>query len=306
MGKVIITAALTGNIHTPSMSPYLPITPQDMINEAVRCEQAGATIVHVHARNPKDGKPTTDVEIYREILSGIKAKTNLVVTVTTGGTATMTPQERIAVVRELKPEIATFNAGSMNFALYPVLNKYQEFKYDWEKDFLAATESFIFPNTFTSLKVFCKTMYEVGSMPELEVYDVGHLTNLAQILEEGYLKRPIYLQFVLGILGGIPAGLDNLLFLTNTAKQLFGEFQWSVCAAGRHQFPMGVANMIQGGYMRVGLEDNLYIRKGELAKSNAEQVEKAIHLAHELGLETASPDDARQMLGLKGLDKCNF
>jgi len=306
MGKVIITAALTGNIHTPSMSPYLPVTPQQMINEAVRCEQAGATIVHVHARNPKDGKPTTDVEIYREILSGIKAKTNLVITVTTGGTATMTPEERIAVVRELKPEIATFNAGSMNFALYPVLNKYQEFKHDWEKDFLAATEGFIFPNTFTSLKVFCKTMYEVGSMPELEVYDVGHLTNLAQILEEGYLKRPVYLQFVLGILGGIPASLDNLLFLTNTARNLFGEFQWSVCAAGRHQFPMGVANMIQGGYMRVGLEDNLYISRGQLAKSNAEQVEKAVRMAHELGLETASPDDARRQLGLKGRDNCNF
>lgn len=306
MGKVIITAALTGNIHTPTMSPYLPLTPQQLIDEAVRCAEAGVTIVHVHARDPKDGKPTTDVEIYREILSGIKAKTNLVVTVTTGGTATMTPEQRIAVVRELKPEVATFNAGSMNFALYPVLNKYKDFKYEWEKEFLAATEGFIFPNTFTSLKVFCETMNEVGSLPELEVYDVGHLTNLAQLMREGYLKKPVYLQFVLGILGGISASLENLLFLTNTAKQLFGEFQWSVCAAGRHQFPMGVANMIQGGYMRVGLEDNLYIGKGELAKSNAEQVEKAIRFAHELGLEVATPDDAREMLSLKGLDKVNF
>lgn len=306
MAKVIITAALTGNIHTPSMSPYLPITPQQLIDEAVRCEQAGATVVHVHARDPDNGKPTTDIEIYREILSGIKAKTNLVVTVTTGGTATMTPEERIAVVRELKPEMATFNAGSMNFALYPVLNKYKEFKYDWERDFLASTEGFIFPNTFTSLKVFCQTMNEVNTRPELEIYDVGHITNLKQIMDEGFLKKPIYLQFVLGILGGIQATVGNLIHLVNTAWQTFGDFQWSVCAAGRHSFPMGVVNMVMGGNMRVGLEDNLYLGKGELAKSNAELVEKAIRFAGELGLEVATPDEARQMLKLKGLGKVNF
>ena len=306
MGKVIITAALTGNIHTPSMSPYLPITPQQLIDEAVRCEKAGAAVVHVHARDPKDGKPTTDVEIYREILSGIKAKTDLVVSPTTGGTATMTPEQRIAVVRELKPEMATFNAGSLNFALYPVISKIEEFKYPWEKDFLEGTESFIFPNTFTSLKVFCQTMNEVQTRPELEVYDVGQITNLAQIIAEGYLKEPLYLQFVLGILGGIPATVDNLVFLTNTAKKTLGKFELSVCAAGRFQFPMGVINMIQGGHMRVGLEDNLYLNKGELAKSSAEQVEKAIRIARELGLEIASPEDARQILGLKGPDKVNF
>lgn len=306
MGKVIITAALTGNIHTPSMSPYLPTTPEQLIDEAVRCAEAGAAVVHVHARNPEDGKPTTDVEIYRKILSGIKEKTNLVVSPTTGGTATMTPEERITVVRELKPEMATFNAGSLNFALYPILNKMKEFKYDWEKDFLESTEGFIFPNTFTSLKVFSKTMNETGTKPELEVYDVGQITNLAQIISEGYLKKPLYLQFVLGILGGIPASLDNLLFLSNTANKVLGDFELSVCAAGRHQFPMGVANMLQGGHMRVGLEDNLYISKGQLAKGSYEQVEKAVRLARELGLETATPDDARDILGLKGLDKVNF
>jgi uncharacterized protein (DUF849 family) len=306
MGKVIITAALTGNIHTPSMSPYLPITPQQLIDEAVRCEKAGAAVVHVHARDPKDGKPTTDVEIYREILSGIKAKTNLVVSPTTGGTATMTPEQRITVVRELKPEMATFNAGSLNFALYPVISKIEEFKYPWEKDFLQDTESFIFPNTFTSLKVFCKTMESAHTKPELEVYDVGQITNLAQIISEGFLKKPLYLQFVLGILGGIPATVDNLLFLTNTARMVLGEFELSVCAAGRHQFPMGVINMIQSGHMRVGLEDNLYIGRGELAKGSYEQVEKAIRFARELGLEVASSDDAREILGLKGSDKVNF
>jgi uncharacterized protein (DUF849 family) len=202
--------------------------------------------------------------------------------------------------------MATFNAGSFNFALYPVAGKIENFKYPWEKEFLESTESFIFPNTFTSLKVFCKTMNEVQTKPELEVYDVGQITNLAQIISEGYLKKPLYLQFVLGILGGIPASVDNLLFLYNTAKNTLGDFQWSVCAAGRHQFPMGVVNMIMGGFMRVGLEDNLYIGKGVLAKSSAEQVAKAVHLANELGLEVASPDEARKILGLKGLDKVNY
>lgn len=306
MGKVIITAALTGNIHVPSMSPYLPLTPDQLISEAVRCEAAGAAVAHVHARSPEDGKPSTELELYREILSGIKSKTKLVVSPTTGGTATMTPEERIRVVRELKPEMATFNAGSFNFALYPVVNKIDEFQYPWEKEFLESTESFIFPNTFTSLKVFCRTMNEVGTKPELEVYDVGQITNLAQIIREGYLKKPLYLQFVLGILGGIPASLDNLLYLTNTAQKVLGDFELSVCAAGRHQFPMGVVNIIQGGHMRVGLEDNLYLNKGQLAKSSAEQVEKAIRFARELGLDIASPDDAREILGLKGPDKVNF
>lgn len=306
MGKTIFTAALTGNIHTPSMSPYLPVTPRQLIDEAVRCEAAGAAVVHVHARNPEDGMPSTDVELYREILAGIKAETNLVVSPTTGGTATMTPEQRIRVVRELKPEMATFNAGSMNFALYPVLAKYKDFKYPWEEGFLGGTESFIFPNTFTSLKVFCQTMNECETKPELEVYDVGQITNLAQIIREGFLKKPLYLQFVLGILGGIQASLDNLVFLTNTAQKALGDFELSVCAAGRFQFPMGVANMIQGGHMRVGLEDNLYLEKGVLAKSSAEQIEKAIRIARELGLENASPDEARQILGLKGPDKVNF
>jgi uncharacterized protein (DUF849 family) len=306
MGKVIITAALTGNIHVPSMSPYLPVTPKQLIEEAVRCEQAGAAVVHVHARNPQDGKPTTDAELYREILTGIKARSRIVVSPTTGGTATMTPEQRIAVVRELKPEMATFNAGSFNFALYPVVSKVKEFKHSWEKGFLESTESFIFANTFSSLKVFCSTMNEVQTKPELEVYDVGQITNMAQIIQEGYLKKPLYLQFVLGILGGIPATIENLIFLTNTAQKVLKDFELSVCAAGRHQFTMGVVNMLQGGHMRVGLEDNLYLNKGQLAKSSAEQVEKAIRIAQELGLEIASPDDARKILGLKGLDKVNY
>jgi len=288
------------------MSPYLPLTPEQLIDEAVRCRDAGAAIVHVHARNPENGKPTTDIEVYRKILSGIKAQTDLIITPTTGGTAAMTPEERIAVVRELQPEMATFNAGSLNFALYPVISKIKKFKYDWEEDFLTSTESFIFSNTFRSLHVFCQTMNEVRTKPEIEIYDVGQINNIAHILNEGYLQRSLYLQFVLGILGGIPASVENLVFLLNTARKALGEFQWSVCAAGRFQFPMVTMNMIMGGYIRVGLEDNLYLNKGELAKSNAEQVEKAVRIARELGLEVASPDEAREMLGLKGLDKVNF
>jgi uncharacterized protein (DUF849 family) len=304
--KVIITAALTGNIHVPSMSPHLPVTPRQLIDEAVRCHDAGAAVVHVHARNPEDGSPTTDIEIYRTILRGIKEKTRAIISPTTGGTATMTPEQRINTVRELKPEMATFNAGSLNFALYPVAGKIDAYKYPWEKDYLESTENFIFPNTFRSLHVFCSIMREVGTLPEIEVYDIGQINNIAHIIKEGYLDKPLYLQFVMGILGGIPATFDNLLFLVNTARKSLGDFRWSVCAAGRHQFPMGVANMLMGGFMRVGLEDNLYLEKGRLATSSAEQVEKAVRIASELGLEIATADEARKMLGLKGLDKVNF
>ena len=306
MGKVIITAALTGAIHTPSMSPYLPFTPEQLIDEAVRCHNAGAAVVHVHARNPEDGSPSSDGAIFKEILSGIKAKSNVVITPTTGGSPTMTPEERIAVVKALAPEMATFNAGSLNFALYPVLQKYKEFKYPWEKDYLAGTESFIFSNNFKSLHVFSESMKEVGALPELEVYDVGQINNLAQLVREGYLKEPLYLQFVLGILGGIPATIDNLMYLINTARKAFGTFKWSVCAAGRFQLNMGVVNVLEGGFWRVGLEDNLYLEKGVLAKSSAEQVEKAIRITRELGLEVATEDEAREILGLKGIDKVNY
>jgi uncharacterized protein (DUF849 family) len=306
MGKVIITAALTGAIHTPSMSEYLPFTQEQLIDDAVRSHDAGAAVVHVHARNPEDGSPSSSGEIFKDILSGIKAKSNVVITPTTGGSPTMTPEERIAVVGALEPEMATFNAGSINFALYPVLQKYKEFKYPWEEGYLAGTESFIFANNFQSLHVFSKTMNEVGSKPELEIYDVGQINNVAQLVREGYLKEPLYLQFVMGILGGIPATTDNLMYLINTARKALGTFQWSVCAAGRFQFHMGVVNILEGGHWRVGLEDNLYLEKGVLAKSSAEQVEKAVRITRELGLEPATSDEAREILGLKGIDKVKY
>ncbi len=307
MGKVIITAALTGNIHTPSMSAYLPYKPEDIINEGVRCHNAGAAVVHVHARNPEDGSPSVSGEIYHEILGGIKAKSNVVITPTTGGSPTMTPQERLAVVSVLKPEMATFNAGSLNFALYPVADRIEEYRFEWEKSFLQGTESFIFSNTFESLHIFSKTMTEMGTRPEIEIYDVGQINNVVQLIREGYLKKPVYLQYVMGILGGIPAGADNLLYMIRESKRLLGDdFMWSVCAAGRFQFPMGVINVLEGGFWRVGLEDNLYLEKGVLARSSAEQVEKAIRIIRELGYEPATPDEAREMLGLKGIGKVNY
>jgi uncharacterized protein (DUF849 family) len=289
MSKVIITAALTGAIHTPSMSEYLPFTTGHIIEEAIRSHNAGAAVVHVHARNPEDGSPSSSGEIFKEILSGIKAKSKVVVTPTTGGSYSMTPEERLAVVSALKPEMATFNAGSLNFSLYPVVEKIEEFKYPWEKDYLLGTESFIFSNHFKSLHTYIKTMNETNTKPEIEIYDVGQINNVAQLQREGYLKKPIYLQFVMGILGGIPATSDNLLYMIREAKTLLGEdFKWSVCAAGRFQFPMGVINVLEGGFWRVGLEDNLYLEKGEL------------------GYEPATEDEAREILQLKGIDKVNY
>ena len=306
MAKIIITAALTGAIHTPSMSPYLPFTTEDIIEEGVRSHSAGAAVVHVHARNPEDGCPSSDGKIFKEILSGIKSKSNVVITPTTGGSPTMTPEERLAVVSALRPEMATFNAGSLNFALYPVVEKIKEFKYPWEKDYLEGTESFIFSNHFKSLHIYIKTMNEVGAKPELEIYDVGQINNLAWLIEEGYLKPPLYLQFVMGILGGIPASTANLIYMINEARRLLGNFRWSVCAAGRFQLSMGVVNVLEGGFWRVGLEDSLYLERGILAKSSAEQVEKAIRIIRELGFEPATSDEAREILGLKGIDKVNY
>lgn len=306
MPKTIITAAVTGNIHVPSMSPYLPATPQQIIDDAVKSALAGAAVVHVHAREPEEGKPTTSLDVYEEILTGIKARTDAVVCVTTGGTAAMTAEERIAVVSKYKPEIASFNSGSMNFSLHPIARTIDEFKYEWEKKYLEGTENFVFTNHFQMMGHFCNTMKECRTLPELEVYDVGMINNAAFLVKEGLLEKPLYIQFVMGILGGIPATIDNLLFLYHTAKNQLGDFNWSVCAAGRHQFPMVVTNMLLGGNVRVGLEDNLYLKKGVLARGSYEQVEKTARIANELGIEVATPAEARKELGLKGKSAVNY
>jgi uncharacterized protein (DUF849 family) len=252
--------------------------------------------------------PSSDGAIFKEILSGIKSKCNVVVTPTTGGSAAMTPEERLAVVSALEPEMATFNAGSLNFALYPIAERYKEYKFDWEKAYLEGTESFIFSNHFQSLHVYLETMKKTNTKPEIEVYDVGQVNNAAHLINEGCLQTPIYLQFVLGILGGLPATCDNLLYLLQEANRLIGKdnYVFSVCAAGRFQFTMGITSVMEGGNWRVGLEDNLFLEKGVLAKSSAEQVEKAIRIIREMGHEPATPDEAREILGLKGIDKVNY
>ena len=307
MSKFIVTAAITGSIHTPTMSSDLPISPDEIVEEAHRAYEAGAAVVHVHVRNPETGQPSADSKLFGEVLSKIKSKCNVIICTTTGGGMGQTTEQRVAVVQTYSPELASLNAGSMNFALFPVLEKIKEFKYDWEPQFLSMTEDFIFPNTFKTLKEFSQYFSEENTKPEFEVYDAGMLNNLAFLIDRGLVKKPIYIQFVLGILGGMQATINNLVFLHNSAREIIGDdFQWSVCAAGKNQFRMCNASLLMGGYTRVGLEDNLYLEKGVMAKSSAEQVEKIIRIAKEHGIEPASPDEARQILNLKGLDKVKY
>jgi uncharacterized protein (DUF849 family) len=296
--KRIITAAITGAIHVPSQTPYLPITPDQIAEEAVRAHAAGAAVAHIHVRDPQTGRPTSNLELFREVVSKVKARCDMLLCITTGGGIGMSLEERIQVVPALQPEMASFNMGSLNFALYPLASKIKEFKFDWEKPMLEMTEDLVFANTFKALKYFCQTMNQYQTKPEVEIYDVGMVNNAAHLLELGILKRPVYLQFVMGILGGIPATVENLVFLLETARRQIGEFTWSVCAAGQHQMPMGTAALLLGGNVRVGLEDSVYLSKGVLAKSNAEQVEKIVRIARELGLEAASPAEAREILGI--------
>ena len=306
MEKVIITAAVTGGIHTPSMSPHLPITPQQIVDDAVGAWQAGAAIVHIHARDPETGKPSSDPALFGEIVSQIKTRSDLVVCITTGGGLGQTTEERVAAVKTYSPELASLNAGSLNFALFHALDSYKTFQHDWENAYLKMTEDYIFPNTFKTLREFSQYFSEEDTKPEFEVYDVGMINNLAFLIDKGQVKKPVYIQFVMGILGGIQATLNNLQFLYNTAKEAIGDFQWSVCAAGKHQFKMCTAALLMGGNARVGLEDNLFLDKGVKAKSSAEQVEKIVRIARELGIEPAVPAEARQRLHLKGLDKVRF
>lgn len=298
--KVIITAAVTGAVHVPSMSPYLPITPQEIIEDAVKAYQAGAAVVHVHARNPVDGRPDSDIGLMRQIVTGIKKQCDAVVCITTGASQLMTPEERLRPVAELKPELASCNAGSVNFVLTPIAEKLKETKFDWEIPYLESTKDNVFRNTFLELEKFITTMNENDTRPEFEVYDVGMINNIAYLLKNGLIKRPLYIQFVMGILGGIPATVDNLVFLYNTAREQLGEFNWSVGSAGRTQLPLAAVALAMGGNVRVGLEDNLYIKRGVLAKSSAEQVAAIKKIAEILGLEAATPDEARSILGLKG------
>jgi 3,5-dioxohexanoate:acetyl-CoA acetone transferase len=304
--KVIITAAITGSIHTPTMSSYLPITPQEIADEAVLAYKAGAAVCHVHARDPENGMPSSDLNVFKELITSIKSRCNIVICITTGGGVGMTVEQRTEPVKFFKPELASFNAGSTNFNLFPVLPRYKEWRFEWEKGYLTMSEDWIFPNTFKSMKGFCAVFDETGTKPELEIYDAGMVNNIAFMIQTGYIKKPVYLQFVMGVLGGITPSPENLQFLVDYARRQIGDFVFSVCVAGRAQFPICTQSLLIGGNCRVGLEDNLYLERGVMAKSNAEQVAKMVRIAKELGVEPATPDEARTILGLKGIDNVNY
>ena len=309
MAKTIVTAAITGSIHTPSMSPYLPITPKQIAEHAIGAYEAGAAVVHIHVRDPETGWPASDMDCFREVLTTVKSKCNLIINTTTGGRLGMSDEERLKVVPLFKPELASFNAGSINFGTFdiPEQMNIKEWKYSWEKSQLEMTKDFIFPNTFKSLETFAKTFEENGTKPEAEVYDTAMINNIDYLTKKGYLKKPVYLQFVLGILGVMPATIRNVEFLYETAQNLLGnDFIWSVAAAGRYQLPMCTSSLLMGGNVRVGMEDSLFAGKGVAAKSSADQVEKIVRIAKELSIDIATPDEARQILGLKGLDKVNY
>lgn len=304
--KAIITAAVTGAVHTPSMSPYLPITKEQIIDDAVRACEAGASVVHIHARDPKTGRPTSNLEMMGEIVSGIKQRSDVIVCITTGGQLGMSLEERLAAVPAFQPELASCNAGSVNFVLQPAAAKITNPKFDWEVPFLEGTYDLVFANTFKGLEYYITTMNKYGTLPEFEVYDVGMINNIAFFLKKGIVKKPVYIQFVMGILGGIPATVENLAFLVKTAKEQIGDLNWSCAAAGRAQFPLVTAALGMGGNVRVGLEDNLFIKPGVLAKSSSEQVALIRNISEGLGREVATPAEAREILGLKGLDKVGF
>jgi uncharacterized protein (DUF849 family) len=311
MEKLIISAAITGNITLPTQTPYLPLTPQQIIDDALRAADAGAASVHIHARDPKTSKPTTEPSVYREIAAGIKARSNVIVCVTTGGTMDMTAAQRVRVVPALKPELATFNMGSINFSIHPIVERYrdEDYKYPWEKEFAASTKEFIFRNTFADIEHFCHAMKESNTKPEYEAYDMGHLFNINYMMKKKFLEPPIWVQFVTGILGGIGADIESVMCMKQTADRLFGSgnFRWSVIGAGYPaEFNLATLAVMLGGHARVGMEDNIFVEKGVLAKSNAELVEKMVRIARELGREIATPDEARAMLGLKGKDNVNY
>jgi uncharacterized protein (DUF849 family) len=306
--KVIVTAALTGSAHFPSMSPYLPLTPQQIIDDGLRAADAGAAVLHIHVRNPENGMPSPDIEIFRTVMTGIKKSSDAVICVSTGGGMGMSTEQRAAPVTTFRPEIASLNFGSMNFSVFHVAEKIREWKYPWERLGMLASEDYIFPNTFKTLREFLTLFAASNTKPEVEIYDLGMVNNLAFMIERGHIKLPVHIQFVTGTLGGVPSTVNSLVTLVDAVRMALGtgNFTWSAIGAGRFQMPICTVAMAMGGHVRVGMEDNLYLSKGVLAKSNAELVEKIIRIMRELGLEPASPADARSILGLKGLDKVSY
>ena len=305
--KVIITCAVTGSIHTPSMSPHLPVTAEEIADAAVGAAEAGAAIVHLHARNPKDGRPDQSPEAFAPILKSIKQRTAAVLNITTGGAATMTIEERVRPAATFKPEVASLNMGTMNFGLYPMLARFRDFKHDWEKPYLEASRERMFKNTFADIEYILTTCADNGTRFEIECYDIGHLYTLAHFAERGIVKPPFFVQSVFGILGGIGGHVEDVAHMKRTADRLFGDdYRWSVLGAGRNQMPIAAMAAAMGGNVRVGLEDSLWLGKGKFAESNAAQVRHVKQIIEGIGLEVATSDEAREILALKGSDKVAF
>jgi uncharacterized protein (DUF849 family) len=301
--KVIISCAVTGSVHTPTMSPYLALTPDQIAEQAIEAAHAGAAILHLHAREPRDGRPSADPRVFDQFVPRIKAATDAVINITTGGSTRMTLQERLAYPLQAKPEMCSLNMGSMNFSIHPVARKYSQWQHDWEKPYVEGMEDLIFRNTFRDIKHILQVLgKDCGTRFEFECYDVGHLYSLAHFVDEGLVQGPLFIQGILGILGGLGPDPENLVTLKSTADRLFGRggYRFSVLGAGRHQMPLLTMGAVLGGSVRVGLEDSLYLGKGQLARNCAQQVRKIRRILEELSLEVATPDEARAMLGLKG------
>jgi uncharacterized protein (DUF849 family) len=305
--KVIISCAVTGAIHTPSMSPYLPVTPEEIAEASIAAAEAGAAIVHLHARDPVTGKPDQRPEAFTPFLKAIRQRSDVIVNLTTGGSPYMTVHERMQPAKLLKPEVASMNMGTMNFGLFPMLKRFKEFKHEWERPYLEGSKDLIFRNTYGDLETVLTELSANETRYEFECYDTAHLYNLAHFIERGLVKAPFFVQTVFGILGGIGSHPDDVMHMKRTADRLFGEdYRWSVLGAGRSQMQIAAMAAAMGGNVRVGLEDSLWIGRGKLAKSNAEQVRQVRHILEGLGLEIASPAEAREILQLKGADKVAF
>jgi len=305
--KVIISCAITGSIHTPSMSPYLPVTPAEIAESALGAAEAGAAIVHLHARDPETGKPDQSPEAFEPFLKVIKQSSDVVVNLTTGGSPYMSVEERVRPAAVWKPEVASLNMGSMNFGLFPMLKRYKEFRHEWEPAMLEGSHDLVFRNSFKDIRYALETLNETGARYEFECYDTSHLHNLHYFWSEGLVQAPLFIQTCFGLLGGIGAHPEEVLHMKRTADRLFGDqYRWSVLAAGKNQMPVAAQAAAMGGHVRVGLEDSLWLGAGQLARSNAEQVTRVRQILEGLGLEIATPDDARQILALKGGDKVGF
>jgi uncharacterized protein (DUF849 family) len=306
--KVIITCAVTGSVHTPTMSDHLPITPDEIVSQSVEAVEAGAAILHLHARDPETGRPSQDTELFMNFLPRIKQTTDAIINVTTGGGLGMSLDQRLAPAHRAEPELVSLNMGSMNFGIFALAEKYEQWKFDWEKPYLAQTRDLIYPNTFAMIETIISDLGNAyGTRFEFECYDVGHLYTLDYFYKNGLIKPPLFIQCILGVMGGIGADIDNLIHMKQMADRLFGDDYYLSCIAiGKHQMPFLTTCAALGGNVRVGLEDSLYIGKGSLAKSNAEQVSKIRRIIEELGMEIATPDEAREMLHLKGGDAVAF